>query len=80
MTEQEIESLIQRAAEEGAKQALREVGLNDENAFSDVRELRGLLDSWRDTKRTVGQTVTRVLTTVVLSLIAAGIWFNYGDN
>ena len=80
MTEQEIELLIQRAAEEGAKQALREVGLNDENAFSDVRELRGLLDSWRDTKRTVGQTVTRVLTTVVLSLIAAGIWFNYGDN
>ncbi len=80
MTEQEIESLIQRAAEEGAKQALREVGLNDENAFSDVRELRGLLDSWRDTKRTVGQTVTRVLTTVVLSLIAAGIWFNYGDK
>jgi len=80
VTEQEIESLIQRAAEEGAKQALREVGLNDENAFSDVRELRGLLDSWRDTKRTVGQTVTRVLTTVVLSLIAAGIWFNYGDN
>ena len=80
MTEQEIESLIQRAAEEGAKQGLREVGLNDENAFSDVRELRGLLDSWRDTKRTVGQTVTRVLTTVVLSLIAAGIWFNYGDK
>ncbi len=80
MTEQEIELLIQRAAEEGAKQALREVGLNDENAFSDVRELRGLLDSWRDTKRTVGQTVTRVLTTVVLSLIAAGIWFNYGDK
>tara|TARA_Y100000746_G_scaffold225941_1_gene230344 strand:- start:299 stop:541 length:243 start_codon:yes stop_codon:yes gene_type:complete len=80
VTEQEIESLIQRAAEEGAKQALREVGLNDENAFSDVRELRGLLDSWRDTKRTVGQTVTRVLTTVVLSLIAAGIWFNYGDK
>jgi len=80
VTEQEIELLIQRAAEEGAKQALREVGLNDENAFSDVRELRGLLDSWRDTKRTVGQTVTRVLTTVVLSLIAAGIWFNYGDK
>ena len=80
MTEQEIELLIQRAAEEGAKQALREVGLNDENAFSDVRELRGLLDSWRDTKRTVWQTVTRVLTTVVLSLIAAGIWFNYGDK
>ncbi len=80
MTEQEIEILIQRAAAEGAKQALREVGLNDENAFSDVKELRGLLDSWRDTKKTVGQTVARVLTTVVLSLIAAGIWFNYGGE
>ena len=80
MTEQEIELLIQRAAEEGAKQALREVGLNDEDAFSDVRELRGLLDSWLETKRTIGQTVTKALTTVILTLIAAGIWFNYGDK
>ena len=80
MTEQEIELLIQRAAEEGAKQALREVGLNDEDAFSDVRELRGLLDSWHETKRTIGQTVTKALTTVILTLIAASIWFNYGEK
>lgn len=80
MTDEELQALMEKAAEEGAKNALRQIGLSDKDAFSDVRELRGLLDAWRSTKRTVGQTIARVLTTVVLSLIAAGIWFNYGNK
>ena len=80
MTEGELHALLEKAAEEGARNALREIGLSDEDALSDVREIRGLLDAWRSTKRTVGQTIARVLTTVVLSLIAAGIWFDYGNK
>ena len=80
MTEQEIELLIDRAAREGAKQALRNIGLSDEEAYDDVKELRSLLETWRDTKRTVGQTIARLFTTALLAALATGVWFNWGGD
>jgi hypothetical protein len=56
MTEPEIQALIERAVEAGARRALVNVGLHDEDAGKDVQELRGLLETWRDTKRTITQT------------------------
>ena len=47
MTEAEMEAMVERAAEAGAKKALREAGLSDDGATNDVRELRNLLDSYR---------------------------------
>ena len=80
MTEQEIEILIDRAAKEGAKQALRDIGLSDSDAYDDVKELRSLLETWRDTKRTVGQTIARMVTTALLTALAAGVWMNWGGG
>jgi len=80
MTEQEIEVLIDRAAKEGAKQALRDIGLSDSDAYDDVKELRSLLETWRDTKRTVGQTIARMVTTALLTALAAGVWMNWGGG
>jgi len=80
MTEQEIEMLIDRAAKEGAKQALRDIGLSDAEAYDDVKELRSLLETWRDTKRTVGQTIARMVTTALLTALAAGVWMNWGGG
>ena len=80
MTEQEIEVLIDRAAKEGAKQALRDIGLSDSEAYDDVKELRSLLETWRDTKRTVGQTIARMVTTALLTALAAGVWMNWGGG
>ena len=79
MTEQELESLIHKAAQEGAKQALKEVGLSDEEAYDDVKELRSILDSWRDTKTTVGQTIARMVTTALLTALAVGIYMGWGE-
>ena len=42
MTETELERIIHQAAHEGAKEALKEIGLSDEEAYDDVKELRGL--------------------------------------
>lgn len=75
MTESEIEILINRAADRGAEQALKKIGLIDENAYDDVRELRGLLEAWRATKKTVGQTILRWLTTAFLVALAASMYF-----
>ena len=79
MTEQELELLIHKAAQEGAKQALKEVGLSDEEAYDDVKELRSLLDSWRATKTTVGQTIARMVTTALLTALAVGIYMGWGE-
>ena len=72
MTELELEAMIQRAAEAGAKKALHDVGLHDDDAMHDVREIRDLLDSWRSVKRTAGKTLVQILTTILLGFIIAG--------
>lgn len=75
MTEAEVEILITRAADRGAEQALKKIGLIDENAYDDVKELRGLLEAWRGTKQTVGHTVLRWITTAFLLSLAASMYF-----
>jgi len=74
MTEAEIEVLIEKCAERAAEKALKNIGLSDEDAYDDVKELRGLLEAWRDTKKTIGQTITRWLTTAFLMALAAGAY------
>ena len=52
-------------------------------AACDIRELRGLLDAWRDARRTAWQTVVKVLTTGLLMalLVGAAIKFKvYGGG
>ena len=66
MTKEEMAKLIEQSAELGARKALRDIGLSDDDALSDVSELRGLLESWRSAKRTVGRTVLQAITTLVL--------------
>ena len=80
MTEAEMEAMIEKAAAAGARTALREVGLSDEDANSDVRELRNLLDSFRSAKRTVGKTIIQGLTTLFLAALMAGAYFNFTDK
>ena len=80
MTEQELELMLDRAAKRGAQEALKSIGLSDENAYQDMKEVRNLLDAWRATKQTVGQTIARVVTTALLTALAAGIWMNWGDK
>jgi len=77
MTKEEMAKLVEQSAELGARKALRDIGLSDDDALSDVSELRGLLDSWRSAKRTVGKTIVQALTTLVLGGLLAGSYFNF---
>lgn len=72
ITEAALEAMLTRAAEAGAKQALHSVGLHDDKASHDVRDLRNLLESFRDAKREAKRTITRVLTTWLLTALLAG--------
>ena len=80
MTESEIKILVEQAAELGARRALRNIGLSDEDALVDVSELRGLLDSWRTAKRTVGKTIIQGITTLILGGLIAGSYFNFSNR
>lgn len=53
LSKDELDVLLIEAARKGAQEALERVGLGDEQAAGDVREWRGMLESFRYMKRTV---------------------------
>ena len=73
MTDAELTAMVEKAAECGAKRALRSIGLQDETAMSDVRDLRSLLDAWRLAKKTVLTTIVKALVVAFLAAIGAGV-------
>ena len=56
ITDEELKTMLREAAEWGAKRALADIGLHDDDAGDDVKELRGLLESWRQAKNTAFKT------------------------
>ena len=78
MTKEEMAKLVEQSAELGAQKALKNIGFSeDKDLLTDVSELRGLLDSWRSAKRTVGRTIVQALTTLFLAALMAGSYFNF---
>ena len=73
MPEHEFEAILARAAEEGAKRALADVGLEGDEAALDIRDLRSMLDLLRLVRRTAVQTVVRAVTTAILLALLAGV-------
>jgi hypothetical protein len=56
------------------KSVLREIGLHDDDAGTDVRDLRSLITDWRGMKKTIWQTIARAGTMFVLGLLMLGAW------
>ena len=77
LSKQELESLLATAVERGAKEALCKVGLHDEEAGNDIRDLRVLVDGWRGIKKTATRTFVQWLILFILGLIAMGTWQNF---
>ena len=71
----ELRQLLEDAASAGAAKALAAVGLHDEAAGGDVRDLRALLKAWRAAQATVAQTALKVITTAVLGAILGAVGF-----
>lgn len=75
MPTDELETLLDRAAERGAERVLAHLGLENGHAARDIRELRDLLEAWRDARRTAWQTFVKVLTTGLLAALLVGAAF-----
>lgn len=68
----DLDDLLTRAAERGAERCLAHLGLENGHAAKDIRELRDLLEAWRDARRTAWQTTVKVVTTGVLAALLVG--------
>ena len=80
MTPEEFEAMLDRVAKKGARAALEELGLHDQNAEKDLEEIRNLLTSWRDTKKAIWSTVVKVATVAILTFIAGAVGFYVKNN
>ena len=74
LNSEELEAMIDRAARRGAKEALRSIGLLDDDAHKDITEMRSLLEAWRDTRKGIWTTIVRITTVGVLTFIAGAVW------
>lgn len=72
LPQEELEAMLERAAERGARHALHEVGLDGEDAARDIRALRNLLDAWREARVTAWRTVVKAVTTGLLLALVTG--------
>lgn len=57
----------------GARRALSQVGLDDEQAVHDIRSLRDILGALRGSAREAGKTVVRMITRAIVLLIIIGL-------
>ena len=64
---EDLDELLTRAAERGAERALACLGLENGRAAADIRDLRGLIDAWREARHTAWQT------TGVLAALLVGV-------
>ena len=74
ITHDELEAMLDRSARRGAKEALRSIGLLDDDAHRDITEMRSLIEAWRDTRKSIWTTAIKVTTVAVLTFIAGAVY------
>lgn len=80
LTPEELEDMLDRAAKRGAKAVLSELGLHDEEAPNDIREVRSLLKTWQSTRLSIWNTFVKITTVAVFGFVATAIWMQFGDK
>lgn len=68
-----IRAIIEEASMIGADRALDRLGLSDTGAASDVKELRELLQGWRDAKKAASAAVLGWVVRLVVMLLLLGL-------
>ena len=68
-----LQAVVKEASEAGACRALAALGLEDGTARRDMDELRELLGTWRDVKKSAWQTVTKWVVRIFLAALMVSI-------
>lgn len=75
-----LRAIVEEAGELGATRALQRIGLSDEGAGTDVRELRELLKSWREAKRSAWRALWGWVVKLVSTVALAGLAVKLGTG
>lgn len=73
-----LRAVIEEASEAGAARALHRLGLHDASAHEDIRELRQLLQAWRDAKASAWRAAVDWLVRGALAVLLVGIAVKLG--
>ena len=76
----DLRAMLEKAAEDGARRALAGVGLHDEDAADDVRDIRSLLADYRAVKRGIFTTMANAFVLGLLALIGTGLWWHVREQ
>ena len=76
----ELEQLLEEASKQGAKLALSELGLDDENARTDIKDMRELLTALRMAKKDSFRLFIRWMAIGIMTLITAGFISLLGNH
>jgi len=80
VTKCELELMLEQASKEGAKKALTELGLHDENAPTDIRDLRELLRAFRMAKKDSFRILVKCIIIGFVTILTAGFISLLGDH
>ena len=72
---EDFDELLDRAAERGAERVLTHLGLENGHAARDIRDLRDLVEAWREARHTAWQTFIKIITTSILMALILGAAF-----
>ena len=73
-----LRAIVEEASEIGAGRVLKRIGLADENAESDIDELRELLAAWRAAKASAWKAAVDWLVRGALALLLNGLAVRFG--
>lgn len=73
-----LQSLLEEAAEKGAEKALTRVGLGDDNAGADIRDLRDWLKACRLIKSEALRTAVSIATKTLIMAVIIGLAYLAG--
>ena len=80
LSDADLEAMLERAAAEGARRALSDVGLGGKDAVLTIHDMQSLLECIQFVRRTAVQTAVHVITAAALIALLTGIamklrWF-----
>ncbi|WP_353218332.1 DUF6127 family protein [Sandarakinorhabdus sp.] len=73
-----VQAIIEEAADTGAERALRRIGLMDDHAGHDIKELRQLVQGWRDVKSSAVKSLVSWLVRTMVAALLFGLAFKLG--
>lgn len=80
ITKEDLERIVEEASEKAANAVLSKLGLGDPEAHEDIRDLRNLLDAYKQAKTTMWKAVIDWVAKLLLGALIFGLAAKFGIN